>query len=275
MTKLEDWIGNNQTQVEVINLRQAELLAVTLNQPVPKSGDSLPACWHWAWFNEALPASELGRDGHAMRGGFLPPVPLPRRMWAGGSLSFLAPIIIGAEITKVSTIESIKHRTGKSGELCIVTIGHRLFDGNELCIDEKQNLVFREDPSPDVAPPATIAPPDSHDITETLSPNPVMMFRYSALTFNGHRIHYDVDYAREVEGYPDIVFHAPLTATSLCNLASYLLEDEPVKHFEYRATAPLFCNAPVKLSAKKDDCGVTAWAQTPTRAQAMIAHATG
>lgn len=274
MTQLEDWLGKTQTKLETINARQAELLAVTLGEAVPRHDQALPRCWHWAWFNDALPKSELGRDGHPKRGGFLPPVPLPRRMWAGGKLTFLSPIIVGRKIKKTSTIADIKHRSGKTGELCIVTIEHKLFDEDTLCVDEKQSLVFREDPSPDAPSPNHIEPPSGAEITSVIHPDPVMMFRYSALTFNGHRIHYDVDYARNVEGYPDLVFHAPLTATALCNLSAKLLPKGSVKNFEYRATAPLFCNAPVTLSGAMKDGKATVWAQTPSGSQAMIATAT-
>lgn len=273
MTQFEDWIGKTQTRTEIIDMRHSELLAVTLGKPIPEEGSPLPACWHWAWFNDAFPASELGRDGHPKRGSFLPPIQLPRRMWAGGNLKFLSPLIIGQSITKTSTIESIKHRTGKSGELCIVSIRHKLMDGDNLCVDEQQNLVFREDPSPNATSPASIAPPENPSHAEELFPDPVLMFRYSALTFNGHRIHYDVDYARNVEGYPDLVFHAPLTATALCELASRLSGEKPVKSFEYRATAPLFCNAPVKLFGHLEDETAKVWAETPSGGQAMIAAA--
>jgi len=260
-------------RVEQINQRQTQLLAVTLGEPMPENGDPLPACWHWAWFNDALPSTELGRDGHPKRGGFLPPVPLPRRMWAGGSLEFNSPLIVGNEINKISTIENIKQRRGKSGELCIITIAHKLFDGDTLCIDEKQNLVFREDPSSDASAALPISPPVNADAVSEVNPDPVMMFRYSALTFNGHRIHYDVDYARNVEGYPDLVFHAPLTATALCKLAVQLNDGKSVRQFEYRATAPLFCNAPVGLKGKTENDQITVWAETPAGAQAMIATA--
>ena len=270
MTELEAWIGREQVRTDTINPRQAELMAVTLGKAPPADASPLPDCWHWAWFNDALPAAELGRDGHPKRGGFLPPVALPRRMWAGGTLNFLEPVTIGREIRKVSTIEEIKERKGNSGNLCIVTIAHRLYDRDTLCVDEKQNLVFREDPKPDASEPVPIEPPGNPDLTDVIHPDPVMMFRYSALTFNGHRIHYDVDYARNVEGYPDLVFHAPLTATALCNLGKQSLGGMPPSRFEYRATAPLFCNAPVRISARKTKDGALLWAETPAGSQAML-----
>ncbi|MEL7429647.1 MAG: MaoC family dehydratase N-terminal domain-containing protein [Pseudomonadota bacterium] len=273
MTNITDWIGREQTRVDVINARQAELLAVTLGVEKPVEDQPLPECWHWAWFNDALPVKELGRDGHPKRGGFIPPVALPRRMWAGGSLEFVSPVIIGREIRKVSRIEAIKEREGSTGKLCIVTLAHRLYDGEILCVDERQNLVFREDPKPGAGPAAPIEPPQHPTHTHVINPDPVMMFRYSALTFNGHRIHYDVDYARKVEGYPDLVFHAPLTATSLCSLAGEILGQDKPRTFTYRATAPLFCNAPVKLAGKKSGKQARVWAETPSGSQAMLAEA--
>lgn len=275
MTNLEAWIGKEQSRTQIIDAKQAELMALTLNAEIPKTGTPLPHCWHWAWFNDALPSAELGRDGHAKRGGFLPPVSLPRRMWAGGKIEFKRPILVGKEMTKISTIKSIKQRSGRSGELCIVTIGHQISDADGLCVDEEQNLVFREDPKPDASTSIPPEPPADADVETTLHPDPVLMFRYSALTFNGHRIHYDVDYARDVEGYPDLVFHAPLTATALCNLGLELIGKSAPSSFEYRATAPLFCNQPVRLRAKKSSIGATLWAETPEGSQAMLAEIKG
>lgn len=275
MTDLEAWLGKQQERTEILDARQARLLAATLDKPAPSEGSTLPNCWHWAWFNDALPAAELGRDGHPKRGGFLPPVPLPRRMWAGGELEFVAPLIVGEQTTKRSTIENIKHRDGSSGKLCIVTIGHQLVQAGKLCVDEKQSLVFREDPAEGAPVPPPIEPPKDAKTSHTLTPDPVLMFRYSALTFNGHRIHYDVDYARDIEGYPDLVFHAPLTATTLCAMAGEQLGDGALKHFSYRATAPLFCNQAIEFNAKSSNGTATMWAVNPAGGQAMLATATG
>ena len=273
MTNLEEWIGRQQERTQVLDAHHTKLLAVTLDAAVPEKGTPLPPCWHWAWFNDALPASKLGRDGHPKHGSFLPPISLPRRMWAGGSLEFVAPLIIGQETKKVSTIESITHRKGSTGDLTIITVGHELFQSGHLCVNERQNLVFREDPKRDAPSPKPLAPPNGSEMTLEFTPTPTLMFRYSALTFNGHRIHYDVDYAREVEGYPDLVFHAPLTATRLCDVAIKLAGDKPLSSFEYRATAPLFCNAPVKLCGKREQDKMTLWAVTPEDGQAMLATA--
>ncbi len=270
----KSWLGKSETNIALIDARQAELMAATFDMQIPKKGDALPPCWHWAWFNVAKPHSQLGRDGHPKRGGtgLLPPISLPRRMWAGGNIEFLKPILVGTEITKKSTIERIAEKKGNSGALCIVTVLHQLFDGEELCIAEKQNLVFREDPksdAPKISPPA---PPQEPQVTRIISPDPVTMFRYSALTFNGHRIHYDVDYARDVEGYDGLVFHAPLTATLLLGLAKEIAGKE-ITTFNYRATSPLFGHEDFTIHGKQDGDKITVWAQTPNGAQAMIAEA--
>jgi len=272
-TKLDDWMGKEQTRSAIIDARQAELLAITLDQPVLNAGEALPLCWQWAWFNDAVRADGLGRDGHPKRGGFLPPVPLPRRMWAGGSLEVMNALTVGSTVTKKSTIEEIKQRDGNSGKLCIVTVGHDFYDGDTLCIREKQNLVYREDPKPDAPVLAAPTPPEGATHRREVTPDPVLMFRYSALTFNGHRIHYDVDYARDVEGYRGLVFHAPLTATMLSNLAREIAGGEKLKKFEYRATSPLFCNETMTLCGKEEDGQIIVWAETPDGGQAMLANA--
>lgn len=274
MTDIQSWIGKSETNTALIDQRQAELMAATFDMDAPGTGDTLPPCWHWAWFNAAKPHSELGRDGHPKRGGngLLPPVELPRRMWAGGELNFIKPILIGREIKKTSTIEKIAEKNGSTGALCIVTVLHELSDGEDVCIRERQNLVFREDPkqgAPKATPPS---PPEAAQISRDVTPDPVTMFRYSALTFNGHRIHYDVDYARDVEGYDGLVFHAPLTATLLMELASEIA-GKAISNFKYRATAPLFGHEVFSIHGKQEDDKIIVWAQTPSGGQAMIAEA--
>lgn len=271
VTDLTSWIGKELVRTELIDEKQCRLLAVTIGVDPPSNGDPLPFPWHWAWFNDALPSNELGRDGHPKKGGFLPPVALPRRMWAGGSLDVHREVPIGAEITRRSTIEDIQEKSGRSGALCIVTVRHELLAGSELCVDERQNLVYREDPGEDAPPPAHVTPPTHATIKRNFTPDQVLMFRYSALTFNGHRIHYDVDYAREVEGYKGLVFHAPLTATFLYDLARELGGREPGK-FTYRATSPLFCGDAITLCGKVEGENALVWALNPEGSQAMIAQ---
>ena len=267
-----DWIGKSQSQTGEIDAKQTELLAITLDCPIPDKGARLPPCWHWAWFNEAKRKGELGRDGHPKRGGFMPPIVLPRRMWAGGSFEFFNPLIVGSTVTKTSTIKDIVEKEGRSGKLCILTIQHDWMENENLCIREEQKLVYREDPEPDAPALEPPEPPQNPELTREIMPDPVTMFRYSALTFNGHRIHYDADYARNVEGYPDIVFHAPLTATHLCNLAQTLAKGKPLKQFSYRATSPLFANETFTVNGKHTgDNELTLWATTPQGKQAMQA----
>jgi len=273
-TDLQQWLGRSETATTIIDERQAELLAATLDVSKPVSGEALPACWHWAWFNPAKRHSELGRDGHPRRGGkmLLPPISLPRRMWAGGRVEFLQPVLVGRQITKTSTIQNISEKNGSTGPLCIVTVLHELSDAGTPCIRETQNLVFREDPDPHAPKPNPPAPPKNPAVSRSVIPDPVTMFRYSALTFNGHRIHYDVDYARDVEGYEGLVFHAPLTATHLVRLASEIAA-KPVRAFEYRATAPLFGHHDFSIHGKREGDTIIVWAQTPAGGQAMLGKA--
>ncbi len=274
MTDLQNWLGKSETNSAIIDERQARLMAATIDEQAPKTGDPLPSCWHWAWFNSAKPHSELGRDGHPKRGenDLLPPVSLPRRMWAGGEIKFLNPIHIGKEITRKSTIEKISEKSGSTGALCIVTILHQYFDHETLCLVDRQNLVFREDPKPDTPNATPPKPPKNSELSREVVPDPVTMFRYSALTFNGHRIHYDVDYAREVEGYEGLVFHAPLTATLLLGLAQEF-SGKPISTFKYRATSPLFGHQRFSIHGKKEGDSIIVWAQTPSGGQAMIGEA--
>ena len=217
---LNEWIGREREMSAVIDHHQAELMAATIGCDAPDTGKALPGLWHWCWFNDALPASKLGRDGHPKLGIFLPPVPLPRRMWAGGKIEFCNPIEIGVEHKRRSIITNIQEKTGRSGQLCIVTVEHEITRADMLCVRESQSLVYREDPKSGAIQPEPPLPPSSAEVSVQLLPDPVLMFRYSALTFNGHRIHYDVDYAQTVEGYRGLVFHAPLTATYLLKLAT-------------------------------------------------------
>jgi len=251
----------------VIDTTTARRLAISLNQlPPPEVGSQLPLCWHWAWFNAEHPPNELGRDGHPKRGGFLPPVPLQRRMWAGGEIEAHYPLTIGKTARKASTIENIVEKNGATGPLVIVSIRHILEQNSIVCVSERQDLVFREDPNPGNSPPMKRKPcPAETSKCEPFTPDAVLMFRYSALTFNGHRIHYDIDYARQVEGYPNLVFHAPLSATLLHHFASSVAPTKSkVTNVQYRALAPLFVNETFSMEAKMENGGkIHAWIRAP------------
>lgn len=272
---LRSWIGRRETLEDRCDPRKVADLAAALDRDAPpRAGDRLPPGWHWMFFNPMVRARELGPDGHPKRGGFLPPVALPRRMWAGGRLSFRAPIPVGSELRRYSEIASIEAKHGRSGAMVFVMVRHRIFAGDVFAIEEEHDIVYRQAPGPDAAvPPGTPAPSEARWL-RTITPDPVLLFRYSALTANGHRIHYDHPYVTRVEGYPGLVFHGPLTATLLMALAEEALGG-PLGRFAFRNRAPLFDAAPFALCAEPaDDGGLRLWARTPdgmlaTEAEAM------
>jgi 3-methylfumaryl-CoA hydratase len=216
-------------------------LSATLDRrdPEPKPGDAIPPGWHWLYFLEAKPASELGPDGHPKRGGFLPPVELPRRMWAGGRIEFKRALRIGDTIHLDSEIVSIEAKEGRSGSLVFVTVRHTVSTSGDLAVVEEHDIVYREAAQPGGLPPPAKPAPREAPWRRELVADPVMLFRYSALTFIGQRIHYDLDYCRNVEGYPGLVVHGPLQTILLLDLARRQ-EPRPVRRLEYRALHPLF-----------------------------------
>lgn len=246
--RLCQWVGKSQYISDVIDLATCQRMEAMLDQkPVLGEGDVLPPLWHWLYFHQPALQNTLGRDGHAEKGGFLPPVPLPRRMWAGGRFEFLAPMPVGANAQKQSTIKSVEMKTGRSGNLCFVTVEHHLTCDGVICANEEHDIVFRDDPKLGDRPSQPPKAGSNPDWSRTITPTPELLFRYSALTFNSHKIHYDRDYCRDVEGYPGLIFHGPLTATLLLNLAVANAGGQQVKHFEFRATGPLFDVAPFEL----------------------------
>ena len=271
---LRTWVGRTQEHVEVINVAHCNLMEQTLDRaPVLQNGDPLPPLWHFITHLSSATLSRLGRDGHPMRGDFLPPVALPRRMWAGGRFTFHGDITLGDEVTKRSSVENIELKEGRTGSLCFVTVQHELAVDGEVRVVEEQDLVYREDPAPDAPKPAPKPAPERADFTRTISPSEVMLFRYSALTFNGHRIHYDRDYARDVEGYQSLVFHGPLTATLLADLA-VAETGKRLTSFTFRGLAPLFDDEPFTISGSRDGDELSLWATTPSGGIAMQASAT-
>jgi len=250
-TNLRDWIGRCQETGDRIDPWHAAALHATLGceGAPPASGQPLPEGWHWAWFRDAPPSTDLGPDGHAARGRFLPPAP-GKRMWAGGRLRFAGPLRIGGEATRRSSIREVTPKQGRSGPLVLVTVEHEIVADGALAICERQDIVYRTGP-PGTAQrgPEPLAAPAW---TRTLTPDPVLLFRYSALTFNGHRIHYDADYAREVEGYPGIVVHGPLIATLLLDLLRRCQPARRIAEFSYRAVAPLFAGETLRLETAMD-----------------------
>lgn len=276
---IQDWIGRSTEVVDVLRVQPARFLQATLDRtPDLKDGDAVPPLWHWLYCLEALRGSDLGRDAHPKKGGFLPPVALPRRMWAGGRLRFHGDLVLGGDVRKVSKIKSIAQKSGRTGDLCFVTVAHDVFCGEDLVIAEEQDIVFREDPKPaaEGAPAALAQAPGGAEWSERIEPTEVMLFRYSALTFNGHRIHYDVDYARDVEGYAGLVFHGPLTATLLADLALRQAREAGnlrLAHFSYRGFAPLENLHPFDIEGAGSGAGCDLWARRADGSMAMSARA--
>ena len=250
---LRDWVGKKEVRNDMITSWPITALAATLddaNLPVDR-GSPVPNGWHWIFFLEAKPSLELGVDGHPKRGGFLPPVPLPRRMWAGGRLEFVRPLKIGDAITRASEIVSVEPKAGRSGTLVFVTVRHTVQAAGETALIEEQDIVYREAAQKGDPLPAGKQAPAESLWTRRIMPNAVMLFRYSALTFNGHRIHYDKDYAINEEHYPGLVVHGPMQATLLLDLCR-LNATRPVKKFEYRAQHPMFADHAFSVNGNFD-----------------------
>ena len=268
---LHDWIGKTETHHDVVTLWPMAALSATLDRDdaPPQAGDPLPPLWHWLYFLPTDRQSALGPDGHARRGGFLPPVELPRRMWAGGRLTFHRAIHAGDAIARTSTIASIQEKQGRSGALVFVVVRHEIAGPAGLAITEEHDIVYRGHAPAAAAPPA--APRDAR-WERAVQPGDVLLFRYSALTFNGHRIHYDRRYAVETEGYPGLVVHGPLIATLLLDLLRRHQPDADVASFEFRAVSPLFDTAPFRVCGKAGEAGgFELWAANAAGGLAMTA----
>ncbi|CAM5339992.1 FAS1-like dehydratase domain-containing protein [Thauera mechernichensis] len=241
---LKDWIGRSEDVSDIATATPYAALSATFDRPAerPPVGTPLPALWHWLYFLPLHRQSEIGADGHARRGGFLPPVPLPRRMWAGSQFEFHKPLAIGDAMTRTSTIHDVTEKTGRTGPLVFVKVRHEIRRSGEadIALTEFHDIVYREAPRPeDVAPPPTAAPARA-TWEKRWIPDDVLLFRYSALTFNGHRIHYDRKYVTEVEGYPGLVVHGPMIATLLLDLLRHQMPDAEVVRYAFRAVRPVF-----------------------------------
>jgi len=241
------WIGAEETRADVATAQLAGAYRATLLDEAasPAPGDALPAGIHWCLAQPVAPLSALGPDGHPERGGFLPPVPLPRRMWAGSRIAFSGAIRVGDAVTRTSRIAGISEKQGRSGRLVFVTVAHRFATERGVAVEEEQDIVYRGAASgPEASGPAAPEPPEAEatpaDAERRIVADPVLLFRYSALTFNSHRIHYDEPYVKGVEGYPGLVVHGPLQAALLLALAEAMRPDRPLRRFAFRAMRPLF-----------------------------------
>lgn len=236
--ELKAWTGRSQTLHDTVTPVPLQLMRATLDLPPSDSGE-VPPLWHWLFFLPSPRASETGPDGHAKRGGFLPPVPLPRRMWAGGQLEFFDALRVGDAVTRVSTIDDVALKSGRTGDLCFVKVWHEVATPRGLALREVHDIVYRPEPVPGAAPPV-YEPAPGAAWSQRVVPDDVLLFRYSALTFNGHRIHYDRRYVTEVEGYPGLIVHGPLMATLLAGLGGAHFAGRRAKAFSFRALKPVF-----------------------------------
>lgn len=276
MDDFSDWVGRSETREDVATAAPLVCLAALLDHDAAAPA-TVPPLGHWLYFLPDARQSAIGADGHPRRdeGGLLPPVPLPRRMWAGGRVEFLAPVAVGAALTRVTTIAAIRAKRGASGDLLFVTLQHDIAADGVPAIREEQDLVYRAaataSAAPSAPPPVEIEPTDA---VRRVTADPVLLFRYSALTFNAHRIHYDRDYARDVEGYAGLVVHGPLIATLLIDHARRELPDLTLRHFSFRAEAPLIDGAPFDLCLAREDNGARLWARDASGRTTMRAEVT-
>lgn len=273
---LDQWVGKSQSCKERIAAFPANAMAATLNHRglIYKDGDPLPHLWHWLYFLQIFNLEDKGYDGHPKLGGFLPPLELPRRMWAGSRLKFLAPMKIGAQLNKKSTIKVVTQKTGRSGALVFVTVAHQVHDRQTLCIEEEHDIVYSEKINPDIPEVLPPSAPSESAFSRHIDPDPVMLFRYSALTFNGHRIHYDQPFCIHTEGYKGLVVHGPLMATMLLDLVRFELPHAVVCEFEFRALAPVFETNKFSIHGQPNADGKTIklWVRRDDGALAMLAH---
>ncbi|WP_235995745.1 FAS1-like dehydratase domain-containing protein [Burkholderia aenigmatica] len=276
---MQPGVGHDGTLIaaDVIALDRATAFAATLDlDRHPVAGDALPPLWHWLYFWSVARQSELGHDGHPLKGGFLPDLGLPRRMWAGGRVVFENPLPIGETAVRTSRVLSVEHKEGRSGSLGFVTVEHLIESGGTVAIREEHDIVYRGAVEPGAAVPAPKAAPDGAQWQRDVTPDEVQLFRYSALTFNGHRIHYDRTYAREIEGYPDLVVHGPLISTLLLDLVPRALPGSTVREYAYRAVRPTFLGNTFSVCGRVAEDGKTIdlWAKDHDGWLTMSARAT-
>jgi 3-methylfumaryl-CoA hydratase len=247
------WIGQTHQHADVVTCAPVEALSATLDRKDGPAmpGTELPLLWHWLFFGSRAGTSELGLDGHERRGTVLPSAPPPRRMWAGGRLQCRHALRIGDEISRLSTVSAVDVKEGRSGTLVFVTLRHEISDARGIALTEEQDLVYRDRPSPGAAGAPLTAVPADEDFARVVIPTPVLLFRYSALTFNSHRIHYDHDYAMREEGYPGLLVQAPLIATLLADLLRERSPSARVRRFAFRAMSPLFDGRPFTLCGRR------------------------
>lgn len=254
-----EWIGRTEICQDNLDIGHGRQIALALGCPSPEVGEGLPHLWLWAHFVQGQGYEDLGRDGHPGRGGFLPPLGERNRMWAGGRVRFHTPLIVGQAAERRSRILDVREKQGRTGRLLFITVQHDYVQGDALCVSEEQDIVYRVPVPPRLQGDVT-AP--QRQWSETLHPDPVKLFRYSAVTFNGHRIHYDLDYVTRVEGYPGLVVHGPLIATHMLHACLRANPGRDAASYAYRGLRPLIAPKPFDVAgALQDDGTATLWAE--------------
>jgi 3-methylfumaryl-CoA hydratase len=274
-TSYADWVGRTEEAEEIIALAPVQSAAATLDDTTTEFavGSPLPPLWQWFFFLPRVPQSRLGTDGHPQRAGFMPPVELPRRMFAGARMRFLKSLVIGKPAQRLSEIRAVSDKAGRTGSLVFVTVAHVIRQDEATCIEEEQDIVYREAGAPVAAPMlCEMAPAPAGSWTRTIIPDPTLLFRFAALTFNAHRIHYDRTYATAVEGYPGLVVQGPLTAVLLMELVRYHA-GRTVTAFTFRVRAPLFDLAPFRVIGTPVGDRIDLEAQGPDGVTTLIATA--
>ena len=274
LAALSQWVGRTEQRHDRLTAAPLAALSALLDRddPEPRVGDELPPLAHWLFFLPLFRQSLVAPDGHAHRGDFLPPVPLPRRMWAGSRLEFLRPLRVGSEATRTSRIADVKVKEGRSGTLVFVTVRHEVADEAGLAVSDEHDIVYRGESGKAVADP--VPAPGGEVWRREIRPDPVLLFRYSAVTFNGHRIHYDHPYVTAVEGYPGLVVHGPLTATLLADLFRRNMPGTAMKSFRFRALRPLFDTATFEVLGAPDAASRSARLWTRDHEGAITMEAT-
>lgn len=270
---LRGWIGREDKAADLVGEDLARKYHAMMDFPgeAPKPGEAVPLLIHFCLAQPAAPTAKLGPDGHPARGGFLPPVPLPRRMWAGGALTFHDDLRVGDVATRISRIDDVTMKEGRTGRLCFVTVNHRVEVAGRLILDERQDIVYRDlEPAGGPAKPPPKAEQGSH--RRAMKAQAPFLFRYSALTFNGHRIHYDRRYVTEVEGYPGLIVHGPLQAALLCGYATEL-RGAPPKRFSFRGLSPLFDDDDFALHASEESGVMKLWTAKESGVLCMTSEA--
>jgi len=280
---LRTWVGRSETTEDIASSGQMAGLAALLNHEIPPwTTGEVPPLGHWLYFLTRAPQSAIDADGHPRRGGFLPPIALPRRMWAGSRISFRTSIEIGAAMTRRSTITEVKPKWGGSGEMVFVTVRHEIATAMGTVLTEDQDIVFREAPhgrdalrsarKPTEGRSASDSVHPSTPLVRRVTPDPTQLFRFSALTFNAHRIHYDRNYCTDVEGYPGLVVQGPFTAILLMDHFLRIRPGAVVERFDFRAQRPLYDLVPFDLCLEATADGADLQARDPSGELAMVAH---